>query len=256
MSRRRYDVIILAGHGTQVADFVAASGHSAKALMPLDGRPMVTHVIRAIEASEHMGQLAIVGIEDDTLELDLNCPVTFVPNQVSMLDNLLSALDALHSVGPVLSASADIPLITKESVIDFVQRSESSGADLCYPIVEQAVMAARFPESGRSFRQIADGAFAGGDMMRFDADVPRRNMPLIRALTAQRKSAWGLVRALGVGTLMRYATGRLRLVDIEHRAGQLLHCSAKAIISPYAELAMDVDTAAQLQIVRQALSSR
>ncbi len=173
-----------------------------------------------------------------------------------MIANALSALDALDTEDHVLFASSDIPLLTAEAVRDFVARGEATGADLCYPAVRREVMEASFPGSGRSFRHLVEGDLAGGDLFFALPAVLRRNAALVQSLSANRKAALGLARLLGPGILLRFVFRRLRIVDLERCVSMIFDCSCRAIISPYAELAMDVDHPKHLDVVLRAMDER
>jgi len=180
-------------------------------------------------------------------------PLLFLPSHREIVDNMLTGIEALGDVEWVLFCSSDIPLLTGEAVRDFLDRCEAAPADLYYPIVSREVMGSRFPGSGRSFRQLIDGSFAGGDIYLVRPSVLRANVDFARTLTARRKSGWRLAKALGPGIIFGFLTHRLRIAELEAHVGKILHCTCKAIISPYAELAMDVDKPRHLQVVLRAL---
>jgi len=254
-SIQKRDVVILAGSSKAPDSLTLTMDDPRKALLQINGRPMLSYVIDALRETGCMRHLVLVGLfEDDIPNLNTGCTVTYLPNQGSIVDNMLSAINALSGPEQTIVCGCDIPLLTKEAVRDFIQRAEASGADFCYPVVRQETMEERFPGSGRSFRKLADGAFAGGDICLVSPDLVRRNNKLARTLAANRKELWGLVKALGPGIILRFLFHHLRIKDAERRINKILRCSCKAIISPYAELAMDVDKPHHLQVVVEAMS--
>lgn len=255
--QKAYEVIILAGHSREPTLLSVETGEPRKALLRIKGHSMLSYVVNALRDSGCMRHLVLVGTSSgDVPDLRPGCPVAHLPDRHDIVDNVLAAIDALDTPDRVLMCSTDIPLLTPEAVRDFVTRCEASGADFCYGIVSREVMEARFPGSGRSFRPLVDGAFAGGDLSMIDPDVVLRNVDFARILTARRKSTWRLVKALGFGIILRHLTHCLHIRDAEKRAGKILGCSCQGIISPYAELAMDVDKPHQLQLVREAMEER
>jgi GTP:adenosylcobinamide-phosphate guanylyltransferase len=252
---KQYDVIILAGYTPEPVPLSVETGQASKALIDIAGRPMISYVIEALRASGCMRRLILVGLTvEDLPGLEGGVPVTFVPNHGDIIDNSLAALDVLGDAEFALFCSTDIPLLTPEAVRDLLARCEASGADLCYPIVSRAVMEARFPGSGRTFQQLVDGVFCGGDMYLVRPKVLRANADFGRTLTARRKSTWRLAKALGVGIILRFLTHRLHIHDLEKRVTKILSCTCKAINVPYAELGMDVDKPHHLQVVLEAMS--
>ncbi|MFH1084867.1 MAG: NTP transferase domain-containing protein, partial [Chloroflexota bacterium] len=175
------------------------------------------------------------------------------PDGGGIVENMLRGVDALEATAPVLICSVDIPLVTAEAVRDLVARCEAAGAELCYTAVRRDVMEAAFPGSGRSYRPLVEGDLCGGDINWVAPQVIQRNIAFARELTARRKSAWALARLMGPGILARLLVRRLRLRDLERRGGKLLGCTCQAILSPYAELAMDVDKPHHLAVVLRAM---
>jgi len=252
---KRYDVAILAGQATEPDTLALETGEPCKALLQIKGRPMVSYVINALRESGRIGRLVLVGLSGEQLGMVTSeLPLLFLPSHQEIVDNMLSAIEALSDVDWVLFCSSDIPLLTAEAVRDFLARCEATQADLYYPIVRREVMEGRFPGSGRSFRQLVEGAFAGGDIYLVRPGVLRANADFARILTARRKSGWRLAKVLGPRIIFGFLTHRLRIAELEARVGKILHCTCKAIISPYAELAMDVDKPGHLQVVLRAMS--
>jgi hypothetical protein len=68
-----------------------------------------------------------------------------------------------------------------------------------------------------------------------------------------RKSVLRQARRVGLGTLLRFATGMLSLEDAVRRAEKILGVKCRVVSSPHAELGMDVDKPLQLDIVRAEL---
>jgi len=251
----QYDVAILAGSSEKPDALCIETGESIKALIPLAGRPMISYVIEALSASERVRCAAVVGLAAQTLApMERGMPLIAAADRGGIIDNCLAALDALGDPERLLICTCDLPLLTPVAINYLVDSAEVSGAALCYSIVSREVMESRFPSSGRSFRRLVEGYFAGGDISMVESAAIRANIPFARALSSNRKSAWGLAKAMGPGIITRFLTRRLRIIDVERRAGHLLNCTCKAIQSPYAELAMDVDKPHHLHIVQRALA--
>ncbi|MGI6381061.1 MAG: NTP transferase domain-containing protein [Anaerolineae bacterium] len=247
--------VVLAGGPAEPDPLSVEAGVATKALLPIAGRPMVAHVLQALQRCDAIGPITVVGLEASLLEVICEGPpLRCLPNHHGIVDNILAATEGLDDATPVLVVSADIPLLTPEAVSSFIQSAELSGGELCYAVVERAVMEARFPGSGRSFRHTREGDFAGGDLFLATPRLFRTHAGLARGLSDQRKSAWGLARLLGLGVLWRLATRRLTIRSLEARASTLLGCDCKAIISEHPELAMDVDKPHQLTMIRHALT--
>jgi len=247
-------------------EYVSAQGAGEvknKVLIPIAGREMIRYVAEAIAGSSRVGRMAIVGLSPE--EFDLAGQVEYVPARGGIFDNIAAGVDHLlagteTSAGQedpatslILVASADVPLLTTEIVDNFIDACLSVDVDIHYSVVERSVMESRFPGAGRSFVRLRDGSFAGGDLLMIRSSVIQNNRQLFRDIASSRKSAWQMVRLLGLGMIVRFLTRSLTVAQAEKKVSQILGCRGKAIISPYAELGMDVDKPHQLDMVRSLL---
>jgi GTP:adenosylcobinamide-phosphate guanylyltransferase len=251
--------------GTQrdpLLEYVSAQGTGEvenKVLIPIAGREMIHYVAEAVAGSSRVGRMAIVGLSPE--EFGFTGPVEYVPARGGIFDNIAAGIDHLladtdafpgqedPAATLILVVSADMPLLTTEMVDYFIDACLPVDADIYYSVVERSVMEGRFPDAGRTFVRLRDGSFAGGDLLMLRPSVIQTNRQLYRELSASRKSAWQMVRLLGLGMIVRFLTRSLTVAQAEKKVSQTLGCRGKAIISPYAELGMDVDKPHQLDMV-------
>jgi len=86
--------------------------------------------------------------------------------------------------------------------------------------------------------------------------VAHNNEALVRELLARRKNAFQQIRMAGIQIIIKYLLHRLSLHDLEKVGARLLQCEGRGVLSPYADLGMDVDKAHQLTIAQQVLKDR
>ena len=156
----------------------------------------------------------------------------------------------------IVLCACDIPLITTPIVDDHLATLQATQHDLYYSVVDRATMQARFPSSRRSYVRLRDGVFCGGDLNMFSSKVMETNRQLWDDLLEARKSALRQARRVGLGVLLRFATGRLSLDAAARRAEHILGVKCRVVRSPHAEIGMDVDKPFQLDIVRAELGKR
>ena len=237
--------------------FEAAAGRP-KALLDVAGRPMAQWVIDAVDASNHVDGLVIVGLGAEA-GLRARKPVTYLQDQGGLIDNALEGIRKARDLDPssafALIASVDIPGVTTEMVDWRVRAALDTGADFDYIAVERHVMEARYPGSNRSYVKIRGHELCGGDLNVARTSLAARRQ-LWEKLVASRKSALQQAALLGFDTLFLLLTRQLTLPVAERLVSRRLGVQARVQIAPYAELAMDVDKPHQLAILRQDLGSR
>ncbi len=252
------DAVLMAG-GTLIKnnELSEHAGVDKKSLIKIAGREMIYYVFEALAGCQHIDRIVLVGLgaEDG---LDFGRPVEYVEAHGDILDNSLAGLNRLLSLNPtaerVIFSSTDIPLLTTEVVDYFIKVCLEIEADVYYSVVEKSVMEARFPHSGRTFVRLRDGLFAGGDLFMIRAKTVQANLPLARRLIDARKSAWQLVRIIGPRMILKFLIGQLTIAESEKLVSRALNCRVKAIVSPYAEIGMDVDKVSHLQRVQSILA--
>jgi len=251
--------VVLAGGPVNGPDPLAIqAGVTKKSLINIAGREMVRYVVEALSGSRRVGPIVMVGLSSQEVP-GLEKVAAWVPDRGELLDNVLAGLRRLGEIAPsskwALISSADIPLLSTEAVEHFLDSCLAHEADLYYSIVERTVMDSRFPGAGRSYVRLADGSFAGGDLYLVRRTV-NMDLGLIRSLLGARKDALRMARQLGPVFILKFLLRRLTVAEAEQRASRALRCRGKAIITPYAEIGMDVDKPHQLEIVRAVLESQ
>ena len=151
-----------------------------------------------------------------------------------------------------VNCSSDIPTVTDEMIAWRLEDAPAGEVHLDYVVVERATMEARFPGSKRSYIRLQDMEVCGGDLNVISVNLAERT-ELWDRLIAARKSVRRQAALLGYDILLRVLTRQITLLQGEEKVSQRLGINGRVVVSPYAELAMDVDKPTQLAIVRQDL---
>lgn len=247
------DAIITAG-GIPAPDepLYALTQGKSKAILDIGGKPMVQWVLDAIGGSTKIEHVVIVGLEPDS---DVSCdkPLSFIPNQGGMIDNVRTGIAKVVEINPdselVMLVSSDIPALTTEMVDWVVDTALETEDDFYYNLISREVMEKRYPGSNRSFVKLKDVDVCGGDLNVVRVSATYGNDELWNKLVSARKNAFKQAALFGFGTLILMLTRRLSLKDAVPRVEKQLGIRGRAILCPYAELAMDVDKPHQFEIL-------
>lgn len=248
------DAIILAGGGSEPG---LDPGLANKAFIRIAGRPLVAHVASAVRGARGLDRIAAVG-PADALRAALPAETILVDDAGGIMDNVLRALTVLGTTGRALVVASDIPLLTTRAVEDFLAECENNSADFHYAIVPQDVMERAYPGARKTFIRVADGTFTGGSVMLFNPAVAERVRTFVDRIVAARKKPWMLAQLFGWSVVMKFASGRLTIAEMQEKVTEILGITARPVISPHPELALDVDVGKpeNLEIITRALDAR
>ncbi len=230
-----------------------------KAVIDVAGKPMIQWVLDAVNSVENIENIVVVGIED-TDRVSCAKPMFFVTNHRSMLENIRAGVKAVVEINPraeyVMLISSDIPAITSEMIDWMVESAVGIDADIFYLAIPRKVMESRFPGSNRSYIRFKDLEICGGDIIIFRAEVAAGRDKIWNRLIAARKNAFKQASLIGYDTLLMLLLRRLTLDEAVRTIAKRLDLKGKVLISPYAEIGMDVDKPNQLKLLKADLKKR
>lgn len=247
--------IVMAGGSPSSDKLLQSYGVEAKSLLKIHDKEMIRYVVNALVSSGRIDRLVLLGLQPNQVPhlVPDGIRVEYIINNQPLVDNVLMVLGQMVEEKQVVISTSDIPLITGESVAGFLDECARTEADAYYPIIERSVMEKRFPRSGRSYRMLRDGYFAGGDLFLVRPKVVLEYRERISQLTSARKSAVRIALLFGPKIILKYLFRRLTLAEAEETAWRVFHCRCKAVITRYPELGMDVDKLNQFLMVRDML---
>jgi molybdopterin-guanine dinucleotide biosynthesis protein A len=244
------DAIVLAGGPL---DDIARlqPGAPNKAFVAIDGVTLVGRVLRALHGSRETGRVVVVAPASVEGRADLASADELRPDGVRITDSLRSGLAGFAPNDAVLVVASDMPVLTAQAVDDFVARVRALDADIAYGCVEKSAHMRRFPDVPHTWARMRDGTFCGGGIV----GIKPRALPLlerfIERLGAARKHPLRLASLFGWDMLARFAIGRLSIAAAEARASKILGAPVRALVSPYAETAVNVDRVSDVPLAER-----
>ena len=228
----------------------------AKAVLDINGKPMVQWVLDALSGSKEIGRVVLVGLPP-SIQLECSHAVTYLENAGSLIGNIQVGVQELLKNGRLeeraLVVASDIPAIRPEIVDWLVQGVEQSDFDVYYSIVERSKMERRFPDSRRTYVHLKDGEFCGGDMNAIRLGAALQDNPAWRRVVEARKSPLKQAQLIGFDTLFLLLLRQMSVRRAERMISQRLKIRGHALVCPYPEIGMDIDKPFQLDMLRHAL---
>ena len=232
--------IVLAGGP---ADDLAAlqPGAPNKAFLEIAGRTLVQRTIDGLRSSPEVGRIVAVAPVAAHAHPALAGADACRPDGVRITESLRSGLQGLPPDELVLVSASDLPILTEAAVTDFVRRGLTADPDVGYGCLEKQKHLDAYPDLPHTWAPLKGGTYCGGGMI----VIKPRALPalerFIEKLGAARKNPLALAGIFGWDVLLKFALRQLTLEAAEARASRLLGMKARAIVSPFAETAVNVD---------------
>ncbi len=254
------DAIVTAGGIPQPGDpLYDYSKGDSKALIDIEGKPMIQWVLDALSESKKVDNVIVIGL---TAKSGLTCkkPLYYVPNQGRMLSNIVAGVNKVIELDKkseyVLGVSSDIPALKGEMVDWLVDTAMETRDDIYYGVCPKDVMETRYPTSHRTYTKLKDMQICGADMGILHVKMITEHLDTWEALIGSRKSPLRSAAVIGWDTLFLLFTRQITLQGLVERASQRIGIKGRAIIWSQAEPCMDVDKPHQLELMREDLANQ
>lgn len=258
MTAPRWNVLVLAAGRGPEDPMAKAYGVTHKCLLEVGGEPMLRRVIRTLLASAEIASVT-VSIERKELLADASGPlaaeVAFLASGESAARSALAALPEKAEY-PWLITTGDHPLLTVEMLHYFFTEAARSGADLCAGLARAETILARFPDARRTYLTFGPDRVSGCNLFALTSPDARKALAFWHDLEKVRKQPWRLVGAFGPMALLRFLTRSLTLDSAFALASRRLGLTARPVLMPFAEAAVDVDKPADKELAEKIISER
>jgi molybdopterin-guanine dinucleotide biosynthesis protein A len=251
---RQVEAVVLGGGrgGDRIAP---EQDQTLKPLVRYRGRPLLEIALEALGAARGVERLLVVGPPPVLARAACLLPanrLTTLPEAGSVAENALLALDAARTPR-VLFCNPDLPLLRSWMVDDFLTRALPTEADVVTGWARRESMERLpgFPDPDHKFARFGDGCYAHANLflvrlaLRERTELRRR----LERLYEARKSNLRFALAMGPVLLLRYLGALLSrhpppLAETLRRAGERFGVTLAAVHTPYPELVLDLDEAA------------
>ena len=254
------NVVVLAGGEVQPKEPLYKVTHGGlKAMIDVGGKAMVQSVLDTLSAVERIQRVIVVGLPQETL-LECGKPLTLIEDQGDLLSNSQAGASEVNRQDPsavhLLLIAADVPAIRPEMVEWLACQAADETEDICYTLIERKLMEKTFPRSKHTYIRLKDMQVCMGDVHCVRLDFILQDNPLWKRLLQARNSPLRQASLLGYDALFVLRLRQMSIKEAEANINQRLNIRGRALLSPYAELGMDVDKPDQLEILQDYLGRK
>jgi len=182
--------------------------------------------------------------------------VGWIAPQATPCMSAAAALATLPAEAPVLVTTGDHALLSPAMVRNFLDQALARGGDVAVALAPYEVVRAAYPGTRRTVLKFSDGRFCGCNLFAFLTPRGREMVKIWRQVENDRKNPIRVIGLVGWGAMARYALGMLSVADGVRRISRQTGIAANVITLPFAEAAIDVDSLADLELVREIVARR
>ncbi len=251
----KYTAIVLAGSRPGRDAFAEAHGTDLKALIPVGGEPMVRRPMRALLASEIIGDVIVLSQAPERIAevLPEDPRISFRKSEATIATTMLKLCFDRSTQWPLLVATADHALLDVAMIDEFCRAAQG---DIALGVVERSTLLRRFPDAKRTWVKFRGGAYTGANLFALRSPKVAAAIELWRSVENDRKKGWRVVSLLGpivlIGTLLRLLTIDAALRRIGRKLG--LDIRALRLGNPLA--GVDVDKPSDHELAEAILAGR
>jgi len=257
-----FTAIILAAQRAGSLDPLAeAANVTHKCLAPIDGRPLIAHVVKALARVPGLARIRVcterAAFEAFRAELgrspDWSGPIDYVPAADNLADSIYAAAEGVE--GPLLITTADNVLLTPAAVAA-VLAAHARGAEVVLAMTTRDRVLAAHPEGQRRFYRLSDDSYSNCNLYGLSGGRALKAAESFRSGGQFAKNPARLALMLGPLTLMMARLGLISLTTAMRRISKRLGARVEAVILEDGSHAIDVDNERTYAIAKLLLERR
>lgn len=240
--------LVLAGSRPGAADPVAdAEGVPHKALATVAGQTLLERVVRSLKEAG-IAQVAVSANHPAVEAEARRLGAVLLPTAQGPSESVALAFERFGA--PLLVTTADHALLDAGWVRGMIAATPD-GVDVSLMLARRELVERAAPGTRRTWLRFADGQWSGCNLFLLATPGASQAIAAWKQVEADRKRPWRIARRLGIGTLWSYWRGKLTLAEAVARLGRNLGVSAALVPASDGRAAIDVDTPADLALVRE-----
>jgi 2-C-methyl-D-erythritol 4-phosphate cytidylyltransferase len=224
---------------------------------------MVLRVLDALTEAQEIDSLMVCGpsktflpLEPELLALISAGKVSWTEPGATPSSSVYQILDSLSHEAPVLVTTADHAFLGAEIVDHFCCKARAADYDVVAGLASHEEVMRAYPQTKRTATRLREGGFCSCNLFAFLTPHARRAADFWQKCERNRKKPWRMMGVIGWTVALRYLLGTLSLQEGLRRLSTRMKVKAGAVILPFPEAAIDVDTTGDWQIVEEIIASR
>lgn len=257
-----YSALVVAASRRGVEDELAKRGGvSHKCFIDIAGEPMLLIVVRALLQAGRIGHV-VVSIDEEArgeaeeLLAPLEGHISVVGSQPTLGASVLSAIDEIPDLLPLVITTGDNALHTPEIVRFFCDALDDCGGDAALGLTRAETLLERFPEGSRAFHRFRDMSLSSCNIY---ALLTRESVKAARVFDSGgqfAKKPWRFLASFGLAAFVVYKSRLATFGQFMSLLSRGLRIETRAVFMPFAEAPIDVDRVSDWKLAERIINER
>ncbi|MEO0699369.1 MAG: hypothetical protein AAFY81_06590 [Pseudomonadota bacterium] len=210
---KKVTALIMAGKRSGVLDPLAErAGVAQKAVVPVNGVPMVARVVDAVAACSEVATIRIIAHEPDEIAAQPGIAKLIEEGRLSFAQGKFNIVDSVFSGAegadfPLLISTADNCLVTPEGYSEFIGKCLLAEAGGAAGLARKEDVQAADPEGQKRFYEFRDGGFSNCNMYWIGSAKALSAAEIMREGGQFVKFPRRIIKAFGLMNLLRFRFG-------------------------------------------------
>ena len=205
--------LIMAGKRSGVLDPLAErAGVNQKAVVPVNGVPMVSRVVDGVAACPEVATIRIIAHEPDEIAAQPGIAKLIEEGRLSFAEGKFNIVDSVFAGAegadfPLLITTADNCLVTPEGYSEFIGKCLAFEAGGAAGLARKEDVQAADPEGQKKFYEFRDGGFSNCNMYWIGSAKALSAAEIMREGGQFVKFPRRIIKAFGLMNLIRFRLG-------------------------------------------------
>lgn len=254
--------MIMAGRRSGQLDPLAErAGVSQKCVVPINGKPLIEHVVSAVAASDRIGEIRIVAHEPAEIEaIDLVARLKregrlrFVEGAFNLVDSVLAGAEGAQF--PILITTADNVLVRTEGYDEFIAGALAQNAGGAAALAREEDVKKVDKRGQLRFYEFRDGGFSNCNTYWIGSREALSAAEVFRGGGQFIKFPMRIAKAFGLLNLIRFKLGTGDREELFAKLSRRFGFPIATVVLSRGEYAIDVDEERSFAIAERLLAER
>ncbi len=254
--------LVMAGKRSGALDPLAEkAGVSQKAVVPVNGVPMIERVVQQVAACQSVGPIRVVAHDEGEIarlpivaDLIAQGRLTIVEGAFNIVDSVFAGAEGAEF--PLLITTADNCLVTPEGYDEFISKCLAAKAGGAAGLARKEDVQAADPIGQKRFYEFSDGGFSNCNMYWIGSTDALGAAEIMRGGGQFVKFPSRIIKAFGLLNLIRFRFGTGSKEKLFEQVSRRFGFSLVPIELSDGHYAIDVDNDRTLHVTEKILRRR